>query len=71
MTNLINFSQAKKRHLKKRAGALQSNAKKKMMCKNGHHKWRIHTAQRFDVKEGRLLTVYRCEHCGIDKTEFH
>ncbi|MCK5881114.1 MAG: hypothetical protein KAG18_04505, partial [Sinobacterium sp.] len=69
--NIINFDEAKARQLKKRASHVQDTAKKKLMCKNSHHKWRIYTAQRFDVKEGKLLTIYKCEHCGIDKTEMH
>jgi hypothetical protein len=40
-----------------------------MMCRRGHHKWVIEQAQRFDVKQGRLVTVLRCARCKITKTE--
>jgi len=36
------------------------------LCRHGHHRWRVDSAQRFDVKQGRLVTLYRCERC--DKT---
>lgn len=39
------------------------------MCRHGFHKWRIESAQRFDVKQGRLVTVYRCERCGAVKNK--
>ena len=39
----------------------------KTLCRNGHHKWRVDKARRFDVKQGRLVTLYRCERCGREK----
>lgn len=36
----------------------------KTLCRSGHHKWAVDKAQRFDTKQGRLVTVYRCERCG-------
>lgn len=41
------------------------------MCQHGFHKWLVCTATRFDVKQGRLVTVYRCERCGKQKVEAH
>lgn len=41
----------------------------KTLCKSGFHKWRVDRARRFDVKQGRLVTVYRCERCGTVRTE--
>ena len=41
------------------------------LCRRGFHKWEIVQAQRFDVKEGRLVTVYRCPRCGAEKIEAH
>lgn len=37
------------------------------LCQNGHHKWKVDKKQRFDTKFGRLVTVYRCERCGLEK----
>jgi len=43
--------------------------KGKTLCVSGFHKWRIEQAKQFDVKRGKLVTVYRCERCGQTKTE--
>ena len=37
---------------------------KNSLCRHGHHKWEIDKTRRFDVKEGRLVTLYRCARCG-------
>ncbi len=42
-------------------------SKGKTMCANNHHKWKIKTDSQFDVKSGKLVTVYRCERCGALK----
>jgi hypothetical protein len=34
------------------------------LCRHGHHKWVVDKTRRFDVKEGRLVTLYRCIRCG-------
>jgi len=34
------------------------------LCRNGHHKWVVDKAAQFDVKSGRLVTVFRCARCG-------
>jgi hypothetical protein len=39
------------------------------LCRNGHHKWQVDQAQVFDVKQGRLVTRYRCERCGKTRTK--
>lgn len=36
------------------------------LCRNGHHKWVVDKTQVFDVKQGKLVTRYRCSRC--DKT---
>ncbi len=41
--------------------------KGKTLCKSGFHKWQIDKKQRFDVKRGKLVTVYRCQRCGKEK----
>jgi len=42
---------------------------KKIMCQSGFHKWEVVTEQKFDVKEGKLVTVYKCKRCGKTKNE--
>ncbi|MFV0477313.1 MAG: hypothetical protein ACK5ME_05700 [Parahaliea sp.] len=39
------------------------------LCRNGHHKWLLDKTKQFDVKQGRLLTRYRCCHCGKERVE--
>ncbi|EAW32531.1 hypothetical protein GP2143_14786 [marine gamma proteobacterium HTCC2143] len=39
------------------------------LCRQGHHKWMIVTAQRFDVKQGKLVTVSECGRCGKRKVQ--
>jgi hypothetical protein len=36
----------------------------KTLCRHGHHKWQVDKERQFDVKQGRLVTVYRCSRCG-------
>ncbi len=43
-------------------------AKGKTLCGSGFHKWTLDRKRRFDVKKGKLLTVYRCTRCGVEKT---
>ncbi len=45
--------------------------KGKTLCKSGFHKWKIEQKQRFDVKQGKLVTVYRCQRCGVEKVTAH
>lgn len=59
MGDVIRFDQARKK--KPRRG----------MCQHDIHKWRVVSESRFDVKQGRLVTVYRCEHCGKEKVKEH
>jgi hypothetical protein len=48
---------------------LKQKAKAKTLCGNGLHKWRIMQEKQFDVRMGRLVTVYRCSRCGAEKCE--
>ena len=56
---------------KKPATAKPSTVKIKgnTLCRQGHHKWQIVTSQKFDVKQGRLVTVSTCVRCGKRKVE--
>ena len=39
------------------------------LCRQGHHKYRILTERKFDVKQGKLVTVWECVRCGKKKVE--
>jgi len=52
-----------------RKPALAERARQKTLCRSKFHKWKIDKAKRFDVKSGRLVSVWRCERCGKTKTE--
>ncbi len=39
------------------------------LCRRGFHKWEIEKEQQFDVKQGKLVTVYKCKRCGVIKNE--
>jgi hypothetical protein len=41
------------------------------LCREGHHKWRVDKTKQFDVKLGKLVTVYLCERCGNKKITAH
>ena len=38
--------------------------KGKTLCRSNFHKWEVLTENRFDVKQGRLVTIERCTRCG-------
>lgn len=59
MGDVIQFKQPK----------LAEKHKHKILCQRGFHKWKLHDKHRFDVKQGRLVTVYRCQRCGAMKNE--
>ena len=41
------------------------------LCRNGHHKWETDKHTRFDVKQGELVTTYRCTRCGKTRIASH
>jgi len=48
---------------------LSEKHKGKTLCKSGFHKWQIDQKQTFNVKQGKLVTVYTCSRCGAVKNE--
>jgi hypothetical protein len=46
-----------------------SAAKRSTLCANGHHRWIAAKGNPFDVKQGRLVTRYRCARCGMERVE--
>jgi hypothetical protein len=47
---------------------LSDKHKGRSLCREGFHKWEPDKSQTFDVKQGRLITRYRCARCGIVRT---
>ncbi len=45
--------------------------KGKTLCRSGFHKWQVVKEKQFDVRQGKLVTVYRCARCGQQKVEAH
>lgn len=45
--------------------------KGKTLCREGFHKWKVVTEQKFDVKQGKLVTLYECARCGKRKVKAH
>lgn len=48
---------------------LQEKHKGKTLCRSGFHKWEVDKRLPFDVKTGKLVTVYRCQRCDATRTE--
>lgn len=46
---------------------LKDKFKGRNLCGHGFHKWVLETQQKFDVKQGRLVTVHICSRCGEKK----
>ena len=46
---------------------LQQKAHGNTLCRSNLHKWKVVTERKFDVKQGRLVTVSRCERCGKER----
>ncbi len=55
--------------IKFRRPSARERAEGKTLCETGFHKWRVATEKKFDVKRGRLVTLYRCARCGKEKTK--
>lgn len=51
--------------------SLKEKHKGKTLCKSGFHKWAIVQEKQFDVKQGKLVTVYQCSRCGEKKVKVH
>ena len=57
--------------LKFKKRSLQDKHRGNTLCRRGHHKWVIDKARQFDVKQGRLVTVYRCARCDAQRVTSH
>ena len=54
-----------------RKPSLKEKHRGKTLCKHGHHKWVVEKAKQFDVKQGKLVTVYRCSRCDKTRVKSH
>ena len=54
-----------------RKPSVKKKHKGNTLCRNGHHKWQVDKAKQFDVKRGKLVTVYRCVRCNKEKVKTH
>jgi len=41
----------------------------KGLCRSGFHKWTIVQEKQFDVRLGKLVTLYKCSRCGATRTQ--
>ncbi|WP_185236607.1 hypothetical protein [Teredinibacter franksiae] len=57
MSNVIEFKRP----------SLKQKHKGKTLCRSGFHKWEVVTKNKFDVKQGKLVTLYQCKRCGEQK----
>ena len=48
---------------------LKEKHKGKTLCRSGFHKWEVDKGKPFSVKQGKLLTVYKCKRCGLSKSK--
>lgn len=49
--------------------SLKEKHQGKTLCLHDFHKWKLVTEKKFDVRRGKLVTLFRCERCGKEKTE--
>ena len=56
--------------LKFKKPSLQKKAEGKTLCKSGFHRWKTVSERKFDVKQGKLVTLRRCERCRKEQTKF-
>lgn len=46
-------------------------ARGRTLCREGFHKWVVWKDKQFDVKAGKLVTVYRCARCNATRVQSH
>lgn len=52
-----------------RKPSAKAKNKGKTLCLHDFHKWQLQTTTKFDVKLGKLVSVFRCERCGKQKNQ--
>jgi hypothetical protein len=68
MADVVSLKEAARRKVARDKSALKERARGRTLCGRGFHKWGIDQRKQFDVKEGRLVTVLRCERCDATRT---
>jgi hypothetical protein len=53
---------------KYRKAKRKEQARGKTLCKSGRHKWVWDQKKQFDVREGKLVSIKRCNRCGAQET---
>jgi hypothetical protein len=69
MADVVSLKDAAKRKAAREKRELQARARGKTLCSRGFHKWKIDQRKQFDVREGKLVTVLRCERCDATRTK--
>ena len=59
MGNVVQFKRPK----------ISERHKGNTLCRSGFHKWEVLNEKRFDVKQGKLITVYQCKRCSKMKSK--
>ena len=52
-----------------RKPSLKEKHRGNTLCRRGFHKWEVESEKTFDVRQGRLVTSWRCKRCGATKTK--
>ncbi|MCR9260522.1 MAG: hypothetical protein NXH95_12410 [Pseudomonadaceae bacterium] len=47
----------------------QQRGKDTTLCRSGFHKWVFSEKKQFDVKQGKLISIQRCERCQLTRTK--
>jgi len=68
MSEIISLAEAARRKAKARRRTNREKARGRTLCDRGFHKWAIDQRKQFDVRQGKLITVRRCERCGATRT---
>ncbi len=63
MTKVVSIAELRKARQRERA--------RSSLCREGHHKWQVVKERQFDVKRGKLVTLYRCQRCGAERVTAH
>jgi hypothetical protein len=62
MSNVIKFNTARRELRQTKADGIT-------LCRSGFHKWQVVPGQRFDVKQGKLVTTERCARCNEERSK--
>ena len=54
---------------RKPKSSLREKAQGKTLCNSGFHRWKTVSERKFDVKQGKLVTLLRCERCGKEQNK--